>query len=124
MKKYKVDIKSTLEIIIFGLVYFALSFIKNPTFVYVTLGVFILYLFFDLYSITQYEKGKRSYVFFTKRKNKFSKTISLIVGSLIFTIAIFSIIFMGSLSYHTLIGFVLGSWIIVGGIFESPKRYE
>lgn len=109
--------------IVFGLVYLGISLIKNPTLTYISFGILILYLFFDLYSHVQYEGGKRTYVFYPKTKNKFSKAIALITGCLIFLTAIYVLVSAGSFP-HALIGFVLGSWIIVSGIFKSPKLYE
>ncbi|ATL46733.1 hypothetical protein COR50_05845 [Chitinophaga caeni] len=121
MRKYREDIKLIIRVLIYGAIYFIISKIDNPSFIYFTLALWIIYGLKTLYHKIQYRKGYADYILIPTRNDDFFRIASLTLGAIIFFISIYILIITSPLMNYAVIGIFLGLLIFFNGILDLPK---
>jgi hypothetical protein len=121
MKKYKDDIKTIIEVLTFGLIYLVISTIQIPILSYLSLGIWICFLAYNLYFKIEYRKGKSTHVLFPTQNDQYSKTTSITLGLIVFVLSIIDILWTKIFYGYAIIGLPLGLIIFLNGIFDLPK---
>ena len=85
------------------------------------LGLWVIYLTYNLYSKFQYRKGKADYILFPVQNDQFTKTTSIILGIIIFAISVITLVWQKSPNLLGLIGLVIGLLVFLNGLFDVPK---
>lgn len=123
MKKYKEDIKSILEVAFFILFYFAFAIIRIPALSYILLCILIIYWAVDLYSNIQYRRGTANYIHFPTMNDAFSKFSLILIGIIILSLNILSIVRPNRFSDYAIPGIITGFAVLLKGIISLPNGH-
>lgn len=121
IRKYKDDIKTILQAVMFGIIYLSISTINNPIVSILFLGLWIGYLLYSLYSKFLYRKGKVNYILFPTVNDQYSKITSVILGLIICALSIAGVIWTESFKLYGGAGVLVGVLMFCNGIFDLPK---
>jgi Ca2+/Na+ antiporter len=121
MRKYKDDIKTILQVLMFGIIYLSISTIDNPIVSIIFLGLWIGYLIYNLYSKFQYRKGNANYILFPTVNDQYSKITSVILGLIVCLLSVVAIVWTDDFRLYGALGILVGVLVFFNGIFDLPK---
>ncbi|MFN3755219.1 hypothetical protein [Flavobacterium sp.] len=121
MRKYKDDIKTILQVLVFGIIYLSISTIDNPIVSIMFLGLWIGYLIYNLYSKFQYRKGNANYILFPTVNDQYSKVTSVILGLIVCVLSVVAIVWTDNFRHYAALGILVGMLVFCNGIFDLPK---
>lgn len=121
MRKYKEDIKTIIQVLMFGITCLNISTIDNPFVSIIVLGLWIVYMIYHLISKLQYTKGNANYILFPTINDQYSKISSLTLGVIICVLSILSLVGTNDFKLYGAVGFLVGVLIFCNGLFELPK---
>jgi Ca2+/Na+ antiporter len=121
MKKYKADIKTIFEVLIFLIISVSLPSLDNPYFAAILLVFGGLYWLFSIYSNIKYKKGDANYILIPSENDDHQKVGSLVLGIVIFTISLGFVFWQKSVSNYSLIGLIVGLAKFISGIIHLPN---
>lgn len=121
MKKYKKDLQTIVEVILFILIIFSFSTINSPFISFVFLGLWIILWSVNLCSKIQYRKGNAVYMLIPTQNDQYLKTTSITLGIIIFSFSLISIFIFKTFTHYSIIGIVIGILVFLNGVFDLPK---
>jgi Ca2+/Na+ antiporter len=121
MKKYKADIKTIFEVLIFLIISVSLPSLNNPYFAAIFLVFGGLYWLFSIYSNIKYKKGDANYILIPSENDDPQKVGNLVFGIVIFTISLGFVFWQKSVNNYSLIGLVVGLAKFISGIIHLPN---
>lgn len=121
MKRYKVDIKTIVEVLTFILIFLSISSIDNLILSYCMFGLWIVYWSYNFYSKIQYRKGKADYILFPTQNDQYYKATSISLGLIVLIITIVASLWTKTFNHNFIIGLVSGLLVFLNGIFDLPK---
>lgn len=123
MKKYKEDLKTIFEVAFFIMCYMAFAVIRIPALSYISLGILIVYWVVDLYSNIQYRRGTANYIHFPTMNDAFSKFSLILIGIIILSLNILSIVQPNRFSDYAIPGIIAGFAVLLKGIISLPNGH-
>ena len=121
MKNYKDDLKTIFQVLTYILIYMSFVTMDNPVLSYTFIGIFIVFIAYELYSKMQYRKGKANYVLFPTLNDLYSKMTSITIGLMAITASIIAVIWTNTFNHYCVIGLCVGLLIFLNGIFDLPN---
>lgn len=121
MKKYKNDLKTILEVLLFLVIYFSFSALKSPIITIAVFGLAIVYWSYNLYTKLQYRKGNADYMLIPTVNDQYSKITSIVLGLAACALSISAIVWKHEYRIYGSIGIAVGLLILLNGIFDLPK---
>ena|SRR5690606_29265326 len=121
MRKYKDDIKTILQVLMFGIIYLSISTIDNPIVSIIFLGLWIGYLIYNLYSKFQYRNGNANYILFPTVNDQYSKITSVILGLIVCVLSVVAIVWTDDFRLYGALGILVGVLVFLNGVLDLPK---
>lgn len=121
MRKYKDDINTILQVLMFGIIYLSISTIDNPIVSIIFLGLWIGYLIYNLYSKFQYRNGNPNYILFPTVNDQYSKITSVILGLIVCVLSVVAIVWTDDFRLYGALGILVGVLVFLNGVLDLPK---
>ncbi|QNR85406.1 hypothetical protein H9N25_02675 [Pedobacter riviphilus] len=121
MRELKDDLRTIIDVITFGLLYLSFSIIDYPILSYIFLGLWTAYWTWNIYSKIQYRKGKAQYILIPTINDDYSKMTSIILGFILFSLAIILWLWKPEIFNLELILLIVGLLLFINGLLDLPK---
>lgn len=85
------------------------------------MGLWIVYLIYNLYSKLQYRKGNANYILFPTINDQFFKITSLTLGLIICALSVVAIVCIPDIGLYGAFGILVGVLVFFNGIIDLPN---